>query len=68
MEITLQKGKLDAKFFSKIKSEVKILANISYILDKIDKDGYLKIIKSTFIRIMQNEIVYAIKELEKKEK
>ena len=64
----MKKEKLEDIFFSKIKQEVKVLSNIHYIIDKIDKDGFLKVIKQCFNSILNNEIMYAIKELEKREK
>ncbi len=45
MEFMMARGKLEESFFNKIKHEVKILANINYILDKIDRDGYLKVVR-----------------------
>ena len=64
----MKKEKLEDIFFNKIKQEVKVLSNIHYIIDKIDKDGFLKVIKQCFNSILNNEIMYAIKELEKREK
>ncbi len=68
MDLDISTKKLDDSFFTKIKQEAKVLSNISFILEKIDKDGYLKIIKQTFNAILNNEIVFAIRELNKREK
>ena len=57
--------RLDKPFYGKIKQEVKVLANISFILDKMDKDGYLRIMKDGFEQIIGNEIDFAIGELNK---
>ena len=34
----------------------------------MDKDGYLKVIQQTFQKIIDNEIIFAIQELERREK
>ena len=69
MDITQKQNnivtRLDKPFYSKIKQEVKVLANISFILDKMDKDGYLRIMKDGFEQIIGSEIDFAIGELNK---
>ena len=68
MEIKFQKEKTNPIFFNKIKQEVKVISNIQHILEKIDQDGFLSILQKSFLTILDNEVVYAIKELTKIEK
>ena len=59
---------VDQLFFQKIKQEVKVLSNVSYILEKIERDGFLKLIRESFTTILNNEIAFAVSELSKIEK
>lgn len=68
MEIKFQKQKTNPLFFNKIKQDVKVISNIQHILEKIDEDGFLSILQKSFLTILDNEVVYAIKELTKIEK
>ncbi len=64
----LTRGKSDKLFLTKIKQEVKVLSNIPFILDKIENEGFLKILRDSFHHILQNEILFALNELSKVEK
>jgi hypothetical protein len=64
----LTTGASDKPFLAKIKQEVRVLSNIPFILDKVENEGFLKIIKDSFHHILQNEILYALEELSKAEK
>lgn len=64
----LSRGKSDKVFLTKIKQEVKVLSNIPYILDKIENEGFLKIVMDSFHHILQNEILFALNELSKVER
>ncbi len=55
-------------FFGKIKDEVKVLSNISYILEKIEHDGFMRLIRDSFEKVISHEIVFALSELSKIEK
>lgn len=47
-------------FYSSIKSDIKVFANIGCILDKIEQDGNLALLSNTFQQIMDKEFVYAV--------
>jgi phosphoribosylformylglycinamidine (FGAM) synthase PurS component len=48
-------------FFQKMQEEVKILANINFILEKLYKEDFYQDIQTIFDKILKNEIVFAIK-------
>lgn len=50
----------EGTFLTKIKSETKIFANINYILDKIENDGYFETIQETFHQIFAKEMAFAV--------
>ena len=50
----------EGTFLNKIKSETKIFANINYILDKIESDGYFSTIQTTFQQIFDKEMAFAV--------
>lgn len=56
----------DKSFFQKMQEEVKILANINFILEKLKKERYFEEIQSVFHKILNNEIIFAIKGIFKK--
>jgi hypothetical protein len=64
----LTKGKCDKNFLTKVKQEVKVLANIPFILEKIESEGFLKILRDSYHLIINNEILFALNELSKLEK
>ena len=47
-------------FIGKIKNETKIFANINFILDKIESDGYFDAVQSTFGVIFSKEMAFAV--------
>ena len=47
-------------FLNKIKNETKIFANINFILDKIETDGYFENVQETFISIFSKEMAFAV--------
>jgi hypothetical protein len=55
-------------FFSKVQQEVRLLSNIQFILEKIEQDGFLGIIRESFEKVFQHEIRFALNELSKLEK
>jgi hypothetical protein len=68
MNIKMTKSEGSRTFFTKIKQEIKVLSNISYILEKIEHDGLLKSIKDSFDKVLSHEMEFAISELTKIEK
>ena len=64
----LSKAQPEENLYSRIKQGVKILTNINFILDKLEKEGKLKKIEDTFQNILETEIDFAIEELSKLEK
>ena len=50
----------EGTFMSKIRTETKIFANINYILDKIENDGYFEKIQNTFNQIFSKEMAFAV--------
>lgn len=48
-------------FFQKMQEEVKILANINFILEKLYKETFFEDIQLIFDKILKNEILFAIK-------
>lgn len=55
-------------FLSKIKTETKVVSNVCFILDKLERDGQLLSIKEVLNTTILNEIVYAVGQLIKMEK
>ena len=51
-------NKLD--FTHKLRSECKIFGNVSFILDKIESDGYLESVRDTFGSIFSQEMSFAV--------
>lgn len=47
-------------FLDKIKNETKIFANINFILEKIQSDGYFNSVQSTFGLIFSKEMAFAV--------
>ena len=45
---------------NKIKNETKIFANINFILDKIESDGYFGTVQDTFSLIFSKEMAFAV--------
>lgn len=68
MEIKLQKKNADKTFLKKIKQEAHVISNIQNIVDKINKDGFLSILRQTFLKVINNEIFFAVGELKKMDK
>jgi hypothetical protein len=68
MNIIAEKAEARKGFFGKIKDEVKVLSNISYILEKIEHDGFMRLIRDSFEKVISHEIVFALSELSKIEK
>ena len=47
--------------FERMQEEIGVLSNISFILKKLNCEGFLKQIEEVFKRILTNEINFAIK-------
>ena len=50
----------NASFFAKVRSEIKVFANVTCILDKIEQDGNFLMLSNMFQQIFKQEIVYAV--------
>lgn len=48
-------------FFQKMIDEVKILSNITFILNKLEKESFLDQMQDIFGKVIKNEIIFAIK-------
>lgn len=55
-------------FFSKVQHEIKLLSNIHFILEKVEEDGFLKIIRESFEKVFHHELLFALNELSKLER
>ena len=51
------------KFINKIKDQANIFSNLSTILEKIMKDGYIEILNDAFEKIFDKEIDFALQEI-----
>lgn len=67
-ELKINKSKLDKRLFSKIRQETKVISNITFILEKLDRDGHLNVLKQAFDSVFNNEIKFSIGELLKLQK
>ena len=67
-ELKINKSKLDKRLFSKIRQETKVISNITFILEKLDRDGHLNVLKQAFDSVFNNEIEFSIGELLKLQK
>lgn len=52
----------------KLMQEAKVLSNISFILDKMDRDGHLHVLRSAVEKVFMKEISFAVGELSKLQK
>ena len=67
-ELKINKSKLDKRLFSKIRQETKVISNTTFILEKLDRDGHLNVLKQAFDSVFNNEIEFSIGELLKLQK
>lgn len=67
-ETTALSTRVEKSFFGKLKQDSKIISNINFILDKMDRDGHLTTIKSSIESIFNKEIIFAVTELSKIQK
>ena len=49
-----------SKFFTKVKTDMKIYSNITCILEKVEQDGNLIILENTVSKVIQKEIIFTI--------
>lgn len=47
-------------FFSDIRNDIKIYTNVSSILEKSERDGYLDMIRDTIDEVLKKEISFAV--------
>jgi hypothetical protein len=62
------KEKCDKFFLNKLKQDAKVHANIPIILEKMEKEGFLKKLRDSCSLIINNEILFALNEFSKLEK
>lgn len=60
--------RIEKPVFVKLMQDVKVLSNISFILDKMDRDGHLQIMRTALETIFNKEINFAVTELSKLQK
>lgn len=54
-----------SSFYSILKRDVRVIQNIESILDKVESEGNIALLTSTFEMILNKEMVYAVQELKK---
>lgn len=47
-------------FFSDVRNDIKIYTNVSSILEKSERDGYLDMIRETIDEVLKKEISFAV--------
>ena len=60
--------KLENKFYKKMKQNIKVMANLNFIFEKLEKDGNLRLIQECFETVLNQEITFAVNELAKLQK
>ena len=68
VDIPLTSPRIEKPLFSKLMQDAKVLSNISFILDKMDRDGHLHVLKSAITTVLKREINFAVGELSKIQK
>ena len=58
-------GTIDNIIFNSLKKESSAIANIDFILTKMNQDGHLKILLKSIKEIINKEMMYVTKKLEK---
>lgn len=56
-------GPSDPGFLSKVRQDAKVLTNIIFILEKVESDGFLRVVHAALNAVLENEIVFALREL-----
>ncbi len=59
MSANNQTRKLSA-YYSRLRADIKVFANITCILDKIEADSHMAMLSATFQHIFDHEMVYAV--------
>lgn len=65
MSLNIEHSSSDSIFMQKLRQEAKVMTNILFILEKVEADGHLNLISSTITSVIDNEILFALKELSK---
>ena len=64
-EAPLLQNRIDKLLFVKLKQDAKVVSNISFILDKMDRDGHLAVLRAAVDAVFSKEIQFAVGELSK---
>lgn len=64
-EVTQSNTRIDKTLFTKMKQDAKVVSNISFILDKMDRDGHLHVLRNAIVAVFEKEINFAVCELSK---
>ena len=64
-ESASQHPRVDKSLFGKLKQDAKVVSNISFILDKMDRDGHLHVLRTAVDSVFSREINFAVGELSK---
>lgn len=64
-DIVLPTPRVDKLLLMKLKQDAKVVSNINFILDKMDRDGHLHVLKNAIESVFRKEINFAVSELSK---
>ena len=56
-------ARAERSFFSKVKQEAKVVCNLTFILEKLDREGLLDSLREALDRVLSNELGFALTEL-----
>lgn len=59
---------LAESIYPKVKHGIRVLGNIGFILDKLERDGNFRLVQDTFQAVIDKEVLFAIEELVKLER
>lgn len=68
MRLSQKPSKNKPDFLSRLHKDIKIISNIDFVFDKINKDGYLQKLQECFNGVFSSEIDYSISELLKRKR
>ena len=63
MEHKIIRGKMSKKHFKNLHKQTRVLSNVRLIFNKLNNDGYLKVLKELFSEILKSEMDFAIRSL-----
>ena len=65
MNLNHEKKASDPNFLSRMKQDVKVITNVFFILEKLESDGLLELLRSSIGAVLNNEVIFALNELSK---